>query len=195
VLLLPGEDAGAAEILDRVDGLLLVGGGDVEPRRYRQRPSDTVYGVEPDRDELEIDLLLEADRIGMPTLAICRGMQVMNVAFGGSLVQHLPDHEGYRQHGAPSGEDRRQHDVKVADGSLLADATEREMLSCSTHHHQGVDALGSAVTPTGWSDDGLVEAIERERGWMIGVQWHPEDTAAEDAAQQALFDALVRRVG
>jgi putative glutamine amidotransferase len=192
-LLLPGDDASAKELLEPCDGLLLVGGGDVEPARYRGEPHPAIYGTEPDRDDLEIRLLTEAGRARVPTLAVCRGFQVMNVAFGGTLIGHLPDVPGSVEHGAPSGEDHVSHDVKVAPASRLAEATGAEVLSCSSHHHQGVDRLGEGLAATGWSEDGLVEAIERERGWMLGVQWHPEDTAADDPEQQALFDALVRR--
>jgi putative glutamine amidotransferase len=149
--------------------------------------------VEPDRDELEIGILLAADEREVPTLTICRGMQVMNVAFGGTLIAHLPTRPGLVEHGAPSGEDHRRHRVRAAAGSLLASATGSEALDCSTHHHQGVDSLGAGLVATGWADDGLVEAIERERGWMLGVQWHPEDTAPDDRAQQRLFDELVGR--
>jgi len=190
-LVLPGDDMPPKELLRPFDALLLVGGGDVEPARYGQEPHVSVYGVEPDRDVLEMELLREADRSEMPTLAICRGMQVMNVAFGGTLIQHLPDHDAYLPHGTPSGRDHLAHDVKAALGSRLAEAAGADVLTCSTHHHQGVDHLGERLSPTGWSEDGLVEAVERGGGWMLGVQWHPEDTAAEDPAQQALFDALV----
>jgi len=190
-LLLPGDDTPPKDLLRPFDALLLVGGGDVEPARYGQEPHASVYGVEPDRDDLEAELLHEADRSEMPTLAICRGMQVMNVAFGGTLIQHLPDHDAYLPHGTPSGRDHLAHDVKAAPGSRLAEAAGAEVLTCSTHHHQGVDRVGERLSPTGWSEDGLVEAMERGGGWMLGVQWHPEDTASEDPRQQALFDALV----
>jgi len=190
-LVLPGDDTPSKELLRPFGALLLVGGGDVEPARYGQEPHASVYGVEADRDVLEMELLREADRSEMPTLAICRGMQVMNVAFGGTLIQHLPDHDAYLSHGTPSGRDHLAHDVKAAPGSRLAEAAQAEVLTCSTHHHQGVDHVGEGLSPTGWSEDGLVEAVERDGGWMLGVQWHPEDTASEDAGQQALFDALV----
>jgi putative glutamine amidotransferase len=96
-------------------------------------------------------------------------------------------------HGTPSGADELLHDVKLEPGSRLAEAAAADVVSCSSHHHQGVDELGNGLIATGWSGDGLVEAIERPQGWVIGAQWHPEDTAADDAAQQGLFDALVRR--
>ena len=117
----------------------------------------------------------------------------MNVAFGGTLILHLPDHPEYVEHGIPSGEDLARHDVKLAPGSLIAEAAGAEVLSCSTHHHQGVDGLGDGVSATGWSEDGLVEAVEREGGWMLGVQWHPEYDAERDPGHQAVFDALIAR--
>ncbi len=192
-LILPGDDRSPAELLERSDGLLLVGGGDVEPSRYGAVPVDEIYGVEPDRDAAEIELLREAHRRGAPTLCICRGVQVLNVAFGGTLVQHLPADERFMPHGAPSGADRVVHDVKLAPGSRTAQAAASEVVSCSSHHHQGIDRIGAGLVATGWSEDGLVEALERDRGWMVGVQWHPEDTAASDPAQQGLFVELARR--
>lgn len=192
-LVLPGDDREPAELLDRFDGLLLVGGGDVEPARYGAPAHAESYGVEPDRDELEIALLREADRRRMPTLCICRGMQVLDVAFGGTLIQHLPDEDRFLPHGVPSGEDGLYHDVKLEPGSRIARAAGAEIVSVSSHHHQGVDRIGEGLTATGWSPDGLVEALEREGGWMVGVQWHPEDSADRDPAQQGLFDELVRR--
>jgi putative glutamine amidotransferase len=194
VLIPPGDKASADDLLDRIDTLVLVGGGDVDPARYGGAADARTYGVEPDRDRLEIDLLLAADAREMPTLAICRGMQVMNVAFGGTLFPHLPDRPGMLAHGTPSGEDHRTHAVKAAPDSLLATVAGADLLECSTHHHQGVDALGKNLVASGWSDDGLVEAIERRSGWMLGVQWHPEDTAERDPAQQRLFDAMIERI-
>ena len=198
-ILAPGEDAPPEELLEPFDGLVLVGGGDVDPARYRAEPDAAhIYGVEPDRDDLEIGLLLAADRLAMPTLAICRGMQVMNVAFGGTLHQHLPDVPGLLEHGVPIQDTQTMHTVQVEPKSRLSATTEMHTLTCSSHHHQGVDGLGRGLVVTGRSSDGLVEAIERvvddpedeEHTWMLGVQWHPEDTAAHDPAQQALFEAL-----
>jgi putative glutamine amidotransferase len=166
----------------RVDALMLIGGGDVEPIPVRQDPSETVYGLEPDRDALEIDLLRERTAARTPTLCICRGMQVMNVAFGGSLTQDLPSDGRFMPHGAPSGADAVVHDVKLAGGSAIARAADADVVSCSSHHHQGVGPAGRGRRRHGWSEDGLVEAIERETGWMVGVQWHPEDTAPADPA-------------
>ena len=192
-LVLPGDDRAPAELLDRFDGLLLVGGGDVEPAHYGQEPSAEIYGLEPDRDAFEIDLLRAAARRGLPTLCVCRGMQVLNVAFGGSLIQHLPDDDRFMPHGTPSGSDELLHDVKLGSGTRVAGAAGAEVVACSSHHHQGLDRLGEGLVATGWSEDGLIEAIEGEDGWVVGVQWHPEDTADRDPAQQGLFDELARR--
>ena len=191
-LVMPGDDRPPGDLLDRFDGLLLVGGGDVEPGRYGAEADDTTYGQEPDRDAFEIDLLLEADRRGMPALCVCRGMQVLNVAFGGTLVPDLASEGRFMAHGTPSGADHLFHDVKLEPGSRAASAAGAEVVSCSSHHHQGVDRLGEGLAATGWSEDGLVEALERERGWTVGVQWHPEDSAPGDPAQQGLFDELAR---
>lgn len=199
-ILSPGEEGSPEEILEGFDGLLLVGGGDVEPARYGAAPAAAhLYGVEPDRDELEIALLQAADRLAMPTLCICRGMQVMNIAFGGTLHQHLPDVPDLLEHGVPLEGSQTIHDVMPAPGSRLAAVTKSGPLASASQHHQGVDRLGDGLAVTGRSSDRLIEAIERivpdphdERAtWMLGVQWHPEETAEHDPAQQSLFDALV----
>jgi putative glutamine amidotransferase len=165
----------------------------VVPERYGQEAVEEVYGLEPDRDEFEIALLHRALEREVPTLCICRGMQVMNVAFGGDLVQHLPANGRFMQHGVPSEAESLIHDVKLLPGSKIAEAAGAEVVSSSSHHHQGVERLGEGLVATGWTEDGLVEAIETEAGWMIGTQWHPEDTADSDRSQQGLFDGLVRR--
>jgi len=190
-LLVPGDRAEPAEVLAPFDGLLLAGGGDVDPARYGAEPHPAIYGVEPERDELEIALTRAAIASGFPTLAICRGAQLVNVALGGTLVQHLPDANGGLHHGSPGDGGPVMHDVRIAPDSRLADACGGERLLCSSHHHQGIDTIGDGLVPTAWSDDGLVEGFEGGNGWLVAVQWHPEDTAADDPAQQSLFDAFV----
>jgi gamma-glutamyl-gamma-aminobutyrate hydrolase PuuD len=198
-ILPPGEAGDPRELLEAFDGLLLVGGGDVDPTRYGAEPDIAHdYGAEPDRDELELALLRAADDLGMPSLCICRGAQLMNVAYGGSLHQHLPDLPGMLEHGVPTEGTRGTHDVAVVPGSRLSATTKEPVLVCSSHHHQGIDRVGEGLAVSGRAPDGLVEAIERivedpqdeAQTWMLGVQWHPEDTAASDPSQQALFDAL-----
>ena len=198
VILAPGEAGEPEEILDPFDALLLVGGGDIDPARYGGTPNEHVYGVEPDRDEAEIALLHAADRIAMPTLCICRGVQIMNVAFGGTLHGHLPDMPGMQVHGVPLDQSQTIHEVEPEPGSRLAAVTESASLACLSHHHQGIDRLGDGLAVTGRTEDGLIEAIERivpdpedpTATWMLGVQWHPEETAERDTAQQSLFEAL-----
>ena len=178
-------------------GLLLAGGGDVDPTRYGAQPHPKTYGVDPERDDMELALLSAALRLGLPTLAICRGMHVVNVACGGTLQQHLPDVEGRDVHGDPTAARFVVHGVDIAAQSRLGLALGRGRLDhCVSHHHQAVERLGSDLTAVGWSDDGLVEALELPPGhpWLVAVQWHPEANAAADPAQQAIFDVFAGRV-
>jgi putative glutamine amidotransferase len=193
VIVAPGEPETPQEILDRFDGLMLVGGGDVDPAKYGQQPDEHVYGVEPARDSFEIELVLAAERAELPVLSICRGMQVMNIAHGGTLDQHLPDRPELLEHGVPLANTESIHGVDAVEGSRLADVSGTTSLKVSSHHHQGIDELGGGLVVSGRSPDGLIEAIEATdpRGWVLGVQWHPEDTASSDPAQQALFEGLV----
>ena len=196
-ILAPGEPGDPQELLEPFDGLVLVGGGDVEPARYGAEPADTLYGLEPDRDAFEVNLVRAAGRSGLPTLCVCRGMQILNVAFGGTLHQHLPGMPGLIPHGVPADGSEVLHAMEVGPGSLLREAVDADTIACSSHHHQGVDRVGEGLVVTGRSEDGLVEAIEvptdPDGAWIVGVQWHPEDTAEADPRQQGLFDGLVRR--
>jgi len=187
----------AVELLDVVDGLMLLGGADVDPVLYGADRHEKVYGVDPVRDAVEIAMVRAAIERGMPTLAICRGLQVLNVALGGTLIQHLPDSPGLEPHGVPGGGGTVQHDVKVSPDTALAAATGPDVLVCSSHHHQAVDRVADGVHVTARAGDGVIEALELDDdpGWTVAVQWHPEDTAGEDPAQQALFDALASRAG
>lgn len=185
------DEGSQEETLAAFDGLVLIGGGDVDPARYGQAPHSQVYGVDRERDALEINLLMEADRKDLPVLGICRGLQVVNVAFGGTLHQHLPEVPGLDRHRvAPGG---MTHEVKVAESSRLHEACGRATLEASSWHHQGIDRLGDGLAPVAWSGDGLVEAIERPDGWVVAVQWHPEEIAPTDHAHQALFDAFANQ--
>jgi putative glutamine amidotransferase len=196
IAVMESEPQAALEVLDKVDGLMLLGGGDLDPSTYGAERHAEVYGVDEERDAVEIALVKEAMARSMPVLAICRGLQVLNVALGGTLIQHLPDLHGSVQHGVPGGGGTVMHDAKVTPGSELAAITGQETLATSSHHHQAVDALGEGLSVTARSDDGVIEAIEHDGpGWTVAVQWHPEDTAATDPAQQALFEALAERAG
>jgi putative glutamine amidotransferase len=192
----PGPDD-AEEVLSPFAGLFLAGGGDVDPSRYGAKPHPATYGVDADRDDLEFALVPAAQRLGLPTLALCRGMHVVNVACGGTLHQHLPGIEGHAGHGDPTSGLSVLHDVNIAQGSRLGTALDATRLpNCSSHHHQAIARIGSGLVPVAWSDDGLVEALEVPRGrpWLVGVQWHPEENAATEPPQQKIFDAFAERV-
>jgi putative glutamine amidotransferase len=180
----------AGELLASCAALLLTGGGDVAPELYGGRPGAGRDAVDPLRDACELALLADATQRGLPVLAICHGMQLLNVARGGSLLQQLrPPVAG--RHGTREAWTR--HAVRVRRGSRLATAVGAgELGACSSHHQQAVALLGAGLVESGWSDDGLVEAIEDAGArWIVGVQWHPEDTAACDAEQQRIFGAFV----
>jgi putative glutamine amidotransferase len=185
VLLPPGPADHAAAALDGVHGLLVAGGADVDPSRYGAERDPRTGGARADRDEWEIALVLEALDRDLPLLAVCRGMQVLNAALGGTLVQHLPDIVGSDIH-APLAGAHGRHDVNVRSGSRLAGIV-GERLEIATHHHQAIDRLAPALTVCGWADDEIVEAVEVSgKGWAFAVQWHPEAYNGE-----ALFAAFV----
>jgi len=189
VLLPPVPDI--AEAVSRLDGLVLSGGGDIHPAHYGAEPAAEIANVREERDGAEFALLAAAASLQLPVLGICRGMQVINVARGGSLHQHLPGVVGHDGH-APTPGAFGQHEVRVPPGSRLSQVlgggnTERT-LTAPTHHHQGVDRLGKGLTATAWADDGTIEAFETDPAgpFLLAVQWHPE--AGTDLS---LFRALV----
>lgn len=176
------------ELLSRVDGLILHGGGDVDPRRYGMEPSaDELYGIAEEHDAVELAVVEAALAIDLPLLAVCRGMQILNVARGGTLRQHIGSDEHWFE----------SHPVTLDAGSRLAKAVGSERPhSCHSVHHQAIERLGTGLRLVGSADDGMPEAVEvDEARWAVAVQWHPEDTAEHDPQQQALFDELVRQCG
>jgi putative glutamine amidotransferase len=171
VLLPP--DSTDDDVLDRIDGLILIGGADLGPENYGAEPHPTVDTPRVERDASELLLCRGARSRDLPLLGICRGMQVMAVAHGGSLIQDLPD-AGYGLVHREMPGTFTEHDVRFAPGSRIADIYGASTLSTNSSHHQGIADPGSLV-PTGWTGDGLVEVLEApESRFTVGVQWHPE---------------------
>lgn len=196
-VLAPIDDGAAAEVLAPFAGVVLVGGGDVDPSCYGAARHRLAYGVDPTRDRFELALAAAAIDAGVALLAICRGMQVLNVALGGTLVQHLPDRAGLLAHGRPEADGApAEHPVVAEPGSRLAGATGACVVeACVSVHHQALDRLGDGLLVTGTAPDGVVEAVEADRGgWVLAIQWHPERSAARDPQQQAIFDAFATAV-
>jgi putative glutamine amidotransferase len=179
------------EWLDRIDGLLLAGGADIDPATYGDERDPKTAGTVLERDTFEIALARRAMERDIPFLGICRGMQVMNVARGGTLIQHLPDDVGHEDHRRALGTfEHADHDVRLADGSLAARVTGEKVHATKSHHHQGVRDIGAGLDVTGWATvDDLPEVLEDPtRRFALGVQWHPE---ADDASP--LIAALVEQ--
>lgn len=175
-----------ADSMRRFDALVLHGGGDVDPRRYGEEPTaEQLYGIVDEHDEVELAVVRAAIDADLPMLAICRGMQVLNVALGGTLVQHI----GSDDHWFCT------HPVTIEPGSKLAGAVgSTDAVACHSVHHQAVGRLGEGLRLVARGHDGMPEAIEANAGrWTVAVQWHPEDTADTDPQQQRLFDELVRQ--
>jgi putative glutamine amidotransferase len=165
------------ELLDLLDALILAGGSDVDPATYGAERHPMTIGTNPERDGFEIALARRAIERDLPFLGICRGMQVLNVARGGSLLQHLPESHGHDDHRRNLGSfDGADHLVRLEGGSLAARAAGEDVHTTLSHHHQAVDRVGEGLVVTGHSDlDDLPEAIELpDRRFVLGVQWHPE---------------------
>jgi len=186
-LLVPPSEDGVEETLDAVDALVFSGGSDLDPALYGQQPHPQTDGVVVERDRAELELLQAALARDMPVLAICRGSQVLNVARGGDLVQHLPDVVGDEKHKHTPGA-WADHDVEIDDGTRLGELLGGDRAPVKSHHHQGFGRLGEGLRVSAHADDGTIEALEDpDARFAVGVLWHPE--AGED---RKLFEGLVR---
>jgi putative glutamine amidotransferase len=186
------------EVLDLLDGLILAGGADIDPATYGEAPHAATAGTRRERDDFEVALARRALERDIPLLGICRGMQLMNIARGGTLIQHLPDDVGHEDHRRVSGSfDGADHDVRLAGGSLAARAAGETDHATKSHHHQGVAQLGEGLVETGWSTlDELPEAIEDpERRFALGVQWHPEADPSSQLIAALVHEAAAARNG
>jgi putative glutamine amidotransferase len=184
-LLVPPSEQGVEETLDALDGLLLSGGADLDPETYGAEPHPATNGTRPARDRAELALLEAALARDLPVLAVCRGSQILNVARGGDLVQHLPEVLGHEEHRETPGV-FSDHSVRVEPGSRLGRLL-GDRAPVKSSHHQGFGRVGQGLREAAWAEDGTVEALEDPgRRFAVGVLWHPE--AGEDAR---LFEALV----
>jgi putative glutamine amidotransferase len=192
--LLPPDQASAEspdDLLDRIDALVLGGGADIDPGSHGADPHPETTGTHPERDSFELALGRRALEREMPLLGICRGMQILNVACGGTLDQHLPERLGHERHRPVPGR-WAEHEVRLEPCSLAARSAGSERLVIKSHHHQGVGELGDGLEATGWDmDDEVIEAIELpDGGFTLGVLWHPEEDPDD-----RVIPAFIERVG
>ncbi|WP_306359304.1 gamma-glutamyl-gamma-aminobutyrate hydrolase family protein [Nocardia sp. CC227C] len=187
-VLLPPVGSAAAELVDRLDAVVLTGGADLDPARYSAAPHPSVRQTRPKRDEFEFTLFERARAAGLPVLAICRGLQLVNVALGGTLLQHLPDVLGHEEHCPVPGTFTRTR-VRTEPGSRLAAVVGAEV-PARCHHHQAIDRLAPGLMVSARAEDGVIEAVESDTDpFLVGVQWHPEADATEHRLMRALVDA------
>jgi putative glutamine amidotransferase len=186
-VLIPPQPENAADVVDDLDGVLLAGGDDFDPAVYGEPRHPTVEPMDPRRQENELSLARAARERGIPTLGICLGVQVMNVAAGGTLIQHI---ESDIDH-ASEPSDRHRHEVAIDGGTRLAGILGERELEVNSSHHQAIKEIGSGLRVTAYAPDGIVEGLEDPRHpFYVGVQWHPEDMSGEESAS-AIFGAFV----
>ncbi len=192
-------DGNTARALDGCEGLVLTGGEDIDPSHYGAEPSAALGSVDAERDRFELALFAAARSAGLPILGICRGIQLINVALGGTLYQDLPsERPGPVDHNPGAARNARTHHVCLAPGSRAAHALGVDRLVPNSFHHQAIRDLAPTLVASGWSDDGVIEAVETpaDDGWLLAVQWHPEEMHADRLAPEGgLFKALVEEAG
>ena len=186
----------AARALEGIDGLLLTGGEDIDPAWYGARPSPHLDPPSRERDLFELALFAVARQRRIPILGVCRGIQLINVALGGTLFQDLPSERGGAVEHRPQGpRDARSHRVRLAPSSRAAHVLGTNAVTVNSSHHQGIKELATGLVASGWTDDDLIEALEgpADAPWLLAVQWHPEEMHADlQAADRGLFAALVQ---
>ena len=184
-----------SHVMDSIDGILLPGSdSDIDPLRYGREPHPQLGSVHPIKDETDLLVLAEIERRRVPLLAICFGLQVLNVARGGTLVQDIPSELPQAlKHAQGVPRDRHSHRVKLLAGSMVAELARTDNAPANSHHHQAIDTLGRELVATAWASDGLVEAVEDPRGdrFVLGVQWHPELGWQRDEFSRAMFERFV----
>ena len=181
------------EIFPLLSGLILTGGGDMNPELYGGQSHEKIYMIDDERDSGEIEVFNRFYKTGQPILGICRGLQIINVAWGGTLITHLPDQYGETiLHRAPP-RVPTPHQVKLDPDSRLSKLMEVSEAKISSWHHQSIDRVADGLEVVGHASDGVIEAVEcHQHPWLYAVQWHPELTAGDDASQQSLFNHLVK---
>ncbi len=193
------EPALAGRALDGVDGLILTGGEDIHPAWYHTDPHPQLSPPSRERDLFELALFAVARQRELPILGICRGIQLVNVALGGTLFQDLPsERPGAVNHRPDGARDVRSHRVRLTPGSRAAEALGQTAVTVNSSHHQGIKDLAPGLVASGWTDDNLIEAAETAPGasWLLAVQWHPEEMHLDrQAPERGLFAALVRESG
>lgn len=186
-----GCDPQDASALADASGLVLPGGGDIDPAWYGQEPHPSTAGINHQRDNFELTLLKEALDRDVPVLAICHGMQLLNLCLGGTLEQHLADDDSRLDHDRDRVRGDVAHSVDLKPGSLLWDVYGGSPIEVNSHHHQGLGRVAAPLDEVGWAEDGILEAVvSRDHDWVVGVQWHPEAMAAIDRRQLKLFEAF-----
>ena len=190
--LTPGLHPDDVSPLDGAGGLILPGGGDIDPAMYGQEPHPQTHAVNRRRDRFEANLLEAALERDLPVLAICRGMQLLNVVLGGTLEQHLADDPRRLEHYRDRPRAEHAHGLKIKEGSLLEEIFDTTSMGVNSHHHQGLDRIASLLEEVAWAEDGVLEAVVMaNQTWTVGVQWHPEVMAPVEARQAKLFEAFV----
>jgi putative glutamine amidotransferase len=192
-VMLPPVGRWLAEHVSRLDGLVIAGGADIDPSRYGQAPHQATGELRLDRDAAEFGLFHLALEADLPVLGVCRGLQLINIALGGTLHQHVPDVCGSETHNPRPGV-FGTNEVKLAPGSVVAGLI-GDHVTVHCHHHQAIDQLGSGLTAVGSSQDGVIEAIEvPEASFVLGVQWHPEEQSTDVRLFEGLVQAAQRKI-